>query len=144
LLAAESRSLLNARRRVKALHHHLRNWLTREETYPVAVPPLSSLASPAYSVVTGQPLRGRFNHRSFLKNTFQLACFAFLLSVGARLSLWSIGYALGVVVGVCVLDQLPKLFRHVSKEKARQAAMDDGLTETRPLPARGAWVESET
>jgi Zn-dependent protease with chaperone function len=143
LLAGEARSLLEARRKVSSLYRELRDWHERAAAYPADAEQLQPLSSPGYGVVTGQPMRERFTRRTFLISTLQLACFTLVLSVGARLPLWGVGYALGIVIGVSVLDQLPKVFQHVSEKRRPQAATLYSQPETATRPG-GALVESET
>ncbi|HEV2912727.1 MAG TPA: M48 family metalloprotease [Pyrinomonadaceae bacterium] len=151
LLAGEARSLLQARRKVRSLHRELRDWKERAAAYPADSEALSSLSSPGYGGVTGQPMRERFTRRTFLVSTFQLVCFTLVLSVGARLPLWGVGYALGIVVGTSVLDQLPRLWQHVSEKRSLRAAIPDSpadtlysQAETPAAPPGGALAESKT
>jgi Zn-dependent protease with chaperone function len=144
LIVAQARTLLQSRRKLRALDQQLRAWLGRKESCPAAAAePLSSLAAPDYPLVTSKPMRECYTLRSFLVSTLQLTFFAFLISVGVRLPAWGIGVALGIVIGVCVLDQLPKLFERAAKKRTPHDATAPSPLEP-PTPARGAWAESET
>lgn len=143
LLAAEKRSLLQARCEVKSLYRQLQGWLKQETTYPAATSPLLALTSPNYSVVTSQPIGDRSNRSSFLTNTLLLACLTFLLGLALRLSLSGIGYALAAVVTVCLLDRLPKLLERAAVGRTPIAAPTEDPEEVGTYE-RGAWAKSET
>jgi hypothetical protein len=106
-VAAGETSLLNARRKIDALHKDIDSWLAAAETYPTALTNLAVIAGPTFPPITSAPATTTFRVGSVLKAATTTAALGFAI----RLSFFVIAYIATVAFLCALLDELPKLFK---------------------------------
>jgi Zn-dependent protease with chaperone function len=132
LTAASARSILQSRRAIGALDERINAWIKGTEPGGTAES-TPNLRSPSFGEITSEPAKTRLDPMLIVKSTFVFLIIGSILSFALGVSFWSACYAIGVVIMLGVVDELPKLFFGGLMRRERQQP---------PPYQRGSWAES--
>jgi Zn-dependent protease with chaperone function len=134
LMLPRSQSVLQSRRAIRELAARIGSWVCEPAAASSTSCAPSGLHVPSFPAITSEKPKTRFDPTLIVKSAITLSAFGCLLSFILRVPIGSACYAIGVMVMVAVVDELPKLFCGPSL-----------ITPLQKPPAAyrpGSWIES--